>query len=170
MWPNESERKGLKAWQASLKKLCGGRTMRPETLHATLLFIGRVEQHRLEVLRLAAQEVNGDGFDLSFDVARYWGHNHIAYAAPSEVPQQLSHLVEALEHSLHKHRFQFDRREYKPHVTLLRNAHWSDAPLTVMPAVRWKVCDFALVQSMSRGYRVLVRFPLKASGAIITPS
>jgi len=163
LWPKESERKGLKAWQASLKKLCGGRVMRLESLHATLLFIGQVEQHRLETLRLAAQEVHGDAFDLSFDSARYWGHNHIAYAAPGEVPQQLEKLVGALEQSMRKHRFKFDRREYKPHVTLLRNAHWTDAPLPVMREVRWKVCDFALVQSMPQEYRVLARFPLQVS-------
>ena len=142
--------------------------MRAETLHATLVFIGAVKQARLEALQLAAQEVIAEGFELCFDKARYWGHNHIAYAAPDCVPQQLVQLVSALEQRLSRHRFKFDRREHKPHVTLLRNARWTDAPLPALPPVRWQVEDFALVQSAhqdgTEGYRVLARFPLSASG------
>jgi len=142
--------------------------MRAETLHNTLVFIGDVELYGLEVLQLSAQEVNGEHFELCFNEARYWGHNHIVYAAPHSIPPPLAHLADALEKRLTKHRFKFDRREYKPHVTLLRNARWSDAPLPAMPPVCWQIRDFALVQSVPHGgltdYRVLARFPLSASG------
>ena len=166
LWPTDGERGELAAWQAPLEHLCGGRAMRGETLHNTLVFIGNVELYGLEVLQLAAQEVSGEGFELCFDEARYWGHNHIVYAAPRHVPQQLTQLVELLGQRLTAHRFKFDRREYKPHVTLLRNARWSDAPLPPMQQVCWQVADFALVQSVPRDgltdYRVLARFPLGA--------
>ena len=122
----------------------------------------------LEVLQRAAQEVGGEGFELCFDEARYWGHNHIVYAAPSQVPQQLIQLADDLVRHLDAHRFKFDRREYKPHVTLLRNARWSDTPLPAMQPVCWKIADFALVQSVPHDgltdYRVLARFPLGAGG------
>lgn len=163
LWPSDAEREALSAWQAALKKLCGGRAMRKQTLHATLVFIGQIDADRLEALQLAAQEVAGQGFELCFDSARYWGHNHIAYAAPGRVPEQLLTLVDGLEKSLRKHRFKFDRREYKPHVTLLRNAHWSDAPLPGLPPVCWRPADFALVQSLHGEYRVLARFPFGPS-------
>lgn len=166
LWPKADERRQLAAWQAPLKRLCGGRAMRGETLHNTLLFIGDVDIYGLEVLQLAAREASGKGFELYFDEARYWGHNHIAYAAPSHVPQKLVQLVEALRQCLIKHRFSFDQRDYQPHVTLLRNAHWSDAPLPAMQPVCWRIRDFALVQSAPSGgvrdYRVLARFPLGA--------
>ena len=141
--------------------------MRGETLHNTLVFIGDVEQSRLEALQLAALEVSAACFELCFDEARYWGHNRIVYAAPSEVPQQLAQLASALEQCLTQHRFKFDQRDYKPHVTLLRNAHWTDAPLPEMLPVRWQIQNFALVQSMRQeglaSYRVLARFPLRPS-------
>ena len=166
LWPKAAERKLLAAWQAPLKRLCGGRAMRGETLHNTLVFIGDVELYGLEVLQLAAQEVSGERFELCFDEARYWGHNHIVYAAPRHMPQQLAQLVDALERRLAAHRFKFDRRDYQPHVTLLRNAHWTDAPLPAMQPVHWQIVDFALVQSVHRdglaSYRVLARFPLGA--------
>jgi len=169
LWPEAAGRNKLAAWQAPLKRLCGGRAMLGETLHATLVFIGRIEQARLEALQLAAQEVGAEGFELSFDEAHYWGHNHIVYAAPRHVPQQLMQLVDALGQRLTRHRFKFDQREHKPHVTLLRNARWTDASLPAMQPVCWQIRDFALVQSAHQdgleGYRVLARFPLSHSAS-----
>jgi RNA 2',3'-cyclic 3'-phosphodiesterase len=168
LWPTAAEHDALAVWQTPLQHLCGGRAMRGDTLHNTLVFIGDIEQTRLEALRLAAQEVSAACFELSFEEARYWGHNHIVYAAPVEAPQQLAQLVSDLEQRLTRHRFNFDQREYKPHVTLLRSARWTDTPLPGMQTVRWQAGDFALVQSVLQdglaSYRVLVRFPLLPSG------
>jgi 2'-5' RNA ligase len=164
LWPSAAERDRLAAWQKPLQRLCGGRAMRSEMLHNTLVFIGNVEHARLEALQLAAQEVNGQRFELCFDAAHYWKHNHIVYAAPGEIPQQLAQLVDALEQRLSVHGFNFDQRQYKPHVTLLRNARWTGEALPKMRLVCWQAADFALVQSAQlQGephYRVLARFPL----------
>lgn len=139
--------------------------MRADTLHSTLVFLGEVDAHRLEALQLAAQAVTGSAFEIEFDVARYWGHNHIVYAAPQTVPIELTELVRTLEQHLHKHHFHFEPREFKPHVTLLRHARWSDAPLPQMNTVRWPVREFVLVQSLSdeqgARYEVLARFGLR---------
>ena len=165
LWPDDAERTALAAWQPKLHKLCGGRSMRTDTLHATLLFLGDVVLHRLEALQLAAQEVEVAFFDLAFDVAHCWGHNHIVLAAPHIVPPQLVQLVQILEQRLIKHRFHFDQRPYKPHITLLRHAQWSGASLPEMQRVVWRIRDFALVQSAldeeGANYRVLARFPLR---------
>lgn len=162
LWPTAAERRALSAWQSPLHELCGGRLMRVDTLHATLVFLGEVVEHRLEALKLAAQEAGFRSFELRLETARYWGHNHILYAAPETVPPQLHELVGDLERTLRRHRFHFDQRPYKPHITLLRHAKWSDAPLPPMPPVRWQVRHFALVQSLSDAegaqYRVLAYF------------
>jgi len=165
LWPSNEERAALAAWQPPLHKLCGGRTMRTDTLHATLVFLGDVEEHRLEALQLAAQEVAGSAFQLIFDVARYWGHNHILYASASNVPPHLLRLVEDLEQCLIRHRFHFEKRPYKLHLTLLRHARCNDAaPLPTMQRVAWRVRDFVLVQSVpdqnGASYQVLARFSL----------
>jgi RNA 2',3'-cyclic 3'-phosphodiesterase len=170
LWPSATERVALAAWQPPLKDLCGGRVMRIDTLHATLVFLGEVEEHRLEALRLAAQETNWRGFELKLTTAHYWGHNHIAYATPDATPPQLTELVHELESKLRKHRFHVENRPYKPHVTLLRNAVWSDAKLPSMPAVSWKFNEFVLVQSSRDGqdtpyYDVLARFPILPADA-----
>ena len=165
LWPDEAERTDLAAWQPNLHKICGGSIMRADTLHATLVFLGDVAPHRLEALQLAAQEVKGQSFELALDEARYWGHNHIVYAAPRTVSPQLTQLVHDLEQGLTKHRFRFDKREYKPHVTLLRHAQWGDIPLPEMDKVVWQARSMALVQSapdeQGANYRVLARFSLR---------
>lgn len=164
LWPDDAERAALAAWQPVLHKLCGGRIMRTDTLHNTLVFLGNVKLHRMEALQLAAQEADCSALELSFDTARYWGHNHIVYAEPCKAPPQLVQLVHGLEQRLIKHCFDFDKRPFKPHVTLLRNARWSDRPLPEMARVVWRINDFALVQSepgeTGANYRVLTRFHL----------
>lgn len=164
VWPDAAVRSALAAWQPALKQLCGGRTMRADTLHLTLVFIGEMAADRLEVLTLAAQEVCAEGFEICFDEARYWGHNHILYAAPGVTPAPLQHLVVELEASLRRHRFDFEAREYQPHVTLGRNTHWSDEALPDMLPVRWSVSEFVLLESVpenaASAYRILARFPL----------
>lgn len=77
LWPDEVVRTALSGWQPPLQELCGGSPMQSDTLHSTLVFLGAVDVNKLEALQLAAQEVAGRAFEVRFDVARYWGHNHI---------------------------------------------------------------------------------------------
>lgn len=162
LWPKPRERIALAAWQTDLQQLCGGRLMRSDTLHTTLVFLGNVGAERMETLQLAAQEVAPEPFELRFVAARYWGHNHIVFAAPDRVPPQLERLVHALQQRLTHHRFHFEQRPYQPHVTLLRHAQWNGAPLPAMAEVRWRCHDFVLAQSLRDGngvrYAVLHRF------------
>lgn len=162
LWPAAAERAAIAAWQPVLQGLCGGRAMRPDTLHCTLAFLGAVPEARLEALRCLAQEVDCPEFTLRWTAAHYWGHNHIVYGAPLESPPELIALVQTLQARLRAHRFAFEQHPYRAHVTLLRNAHWTDAPLPAMPGVTWQVRDFALVQSLGDAagarYEVLQRF------------
>jgi 2'-5' RNA ligase len=165
LWPDEAEHAALAAWQSGLLEICGGCAMRADTLHVTLVFLGNIGLHRLEALKLAAQEVEGNAFDLAIDAAHYWRHNHIVYAAPNIVPPQLAQLVHDLEERLGKHHFGFDKRDYHPHVTLLRHAKWNDVLLPGMNKVVWRARSFALMQSApdenGANYRMLARFNMK---------
>lgn len=168
LWPNDAERSVLAAWQAVLKAACGGRLMRADSLHLTLVFLGNIPCARLEALQLAAREVGAGGFELCLDEARYWQHNHILYTAPGVVPRPLAWLVSELEHALRQHQFEFEQRAYQPHLTLLRNARCGNASLAAPPPVSWKIRDFVLLQSAPHhgvpAYRVLARFPLAEVG------
>jgi len=157
LWPTAAECAALTRWQTTLQ--CGGRVMRPEALHATLLFLGNIEVARVETLKLAAEEISAENFEVCFDELRYWQHNHIVYAAPCAIPLQLQQLVHDLECAATAHDFKFEQREYQPHVTLLRKAH--DCLLPELPQVVWMVKAFVLAQSHQGTYRILAHFPLR---------
>ena len=108
LWPTAAERGDLAVWQTALKRIYGGRVMREETLHNTLVFIGEIDQSRLEALKLSALEVSASRFELSFEQAHYWGHNRIVYAAPDLGPPQLIQLHDVLAQCLSRHQFSFD--------------------------------------------------------------
>ena len=147
-----------------LRDSCGGRATQRDNLHLTLVFLGDVAREKIPQLMAIAGEQYVPAFKLEFGTVRYWPHNRIVWAAPRSVPPALSELVIELESALEEAEFDFDRRPYVPHVTLLRGAR----PPTVTPNLRfdWPVQDFALVEAVRdpRGmtYQALARWDAAA--------
>jgi 2'-5' RNA ligase len=172
LWPDATARGGFYRFAQSVHQDCGGRIVRRDNLHLTLVFLGDVAREKIPQLEAIAGQQSGAGFDLEFGATGYWRRNRIVWAAPLATPGPLRDLVAALEQALQQAGFAFDRRSYKnehkneyaPHLTLIRDAR---APATLPPlAFDWPVGDFALVESArgARGaeYRVLARWPLHA--------
>ncbi len=137
--------------------------MRRDNLHLTLVFLGDVAREKIPQLEAVAGHRNGAGFGLEFGTTGYWRHNRIVWAAPHATPEPMHGLVTALEQALDRAGFNFDRRPYAPHITLIRDAR---APAVLPPlAFDWPVGDFALVESarsaQGAAYRVLVSWPLQ---------
>ena len=162
LWPDDGVRDALHREAQVLHRNCGGRAMRRENVHLTLVFVGDVAVGRLDELRSVAGAIAGHSFELVLDQLGYWRHNRIVWAAPKSVPGPLREIVTALENGLNQAGFDFDRRPYAPHITLLRDAR---APGVTGPLrLDWPVGDFVLVESAQgpRGaeYRVLARWKL----------
>lgn len=164
LWPDDRVRGALYFHARELYRSCGGRVMRRENLHLTLVFIGDVAVGRLDDLKSVAHAISATPFEFVLDQTGYWRHNRIVSASPRTVPEPLRALVTGIESGLIQAGFEFDKRPYAPHITLLRDAR---AP-TIFPPLDldWPVRDFALVES-ARGvrgaeYRVLARWPLPA--------
>lgn len=143
---------------------CGGRGVRPANLHLTLAFLGDVAVSRVPSFMDALDAVHGERFVLELDSCGYWRHNRIVWAGAAQCPPALSRLVEALADALHPHGFRREAREYRAHVTLLRDAR--RGPRAGLPQpVEWRASDFALVQSVRRertpAYEILKSWPLK---------
>ena len=162
LWPDDGVRDALHREAQRLHRNCGGRVMRRENVHLTLAFIGDVAVERLDELKSVAGTIAGRSFEFVLDQLGYWRHNRIVWAAPQSVPGPLREIVTALESGLKQAEFEFDRRPYAPHLTLLRNAREP----RVLPAldVPWPVSDFALVQSVrdehGSRYQVVASWPL----------
>ena len=163
LWPDEAVRRQLHEASGHLHKLRGGRRIHPDKLHLTLLFIGALPRERLEDLIAAAALVKAKGFDVCFDRPECWRHNRIAFLGASEPPAALFALVADLEQNVAQAGIEFDRRPYKAHITLLRNADCRKDDPALEP-VEWAARDFVLVESRlsdkGSSYEVLDRWPL----------
>ena len=162
LWPGDGVRDALHCEAQMLHRKCGGRVMRRENVHLTLVFVGDVAVGRLDELKSMAGTISGTPFELVLDQLGYWRHNRIVSASPLTVPSALRELVSSLEGRLKQAGFEFDQRPYAPHITLLRDARAPGVPAPLH--LDWPVGDFVLVESAQgpRGaeYRVLARWKL----------
>jgi len=163
LWVDSPERQTLRKLAVRQQLKCGGRIMREETIHMTLLFLGETPAERLPDLDQAASRVQTPRFNLVLDSFAGWRHNGIGYAAPSLISEELASLVSQLRRCVAEAGFSFDRRAFVPHVTLLRKVQTGMATRPVTPLI-WPVREFVLVQSVPEGagvrYEVLSRWPL----------
>lgn len=176
LWPEEAIRRRLGEEAQRLHKLLGGRQTRADTLHLTLLFIGQLARDRLPDLQAAARNIRIPSFAVTFDQADCWRHNRIAFLGASQPPEALLALVSGLEGAAAGLDIPFDRRTYKAHITLVRNARCtkqnpaegraaSERVRIPPPApIPWRASDFVLVESRldadGARYAVLERFSL----------
>jgi len=146
LWPSPDLRRQLHALALQYQKRHGGRAMRADTLHLTLLFLGEVQRGKSEELRQHAEELAIASFSFCLQHIACWRHNQIAYAAPEEGLAPLLSLAEALRGVTDNAGIEFDRRGFTPHVTLLRKlAQPFDAQPVMLP--EWRVDEFSLVES-----------------------
>jgi 2'-5' RNA ligase len=158
LWPDEEVRARLAHWSRELHALCGGRQIRPENLHVTLVFFGDVEDARVAEIERAAGVVAPRAISLVLDRPGYWKHNRIAWAGASVIPPELEALVGNLRSALTRAGIGFDDKGFVSHVTLLRDARAPQA-MPALPSIDWRVDGFALVQSVTlpRGSRYEIR-------------
>jgi 2'-5' RNA ligase len=162
LWPDTALRAALHDHALELTQSSGGRVIRPGNLHLTLAFLGNVARPRIAQLETIARGCAAAGFDLHLDKTGYWSRQHIVWMAPQNVPAAMSGLVLAMETALQANGFRVDAREWRPHITLLRDAR---APAAMPPlTLNWPVREIVLAES-TRGadYRVLARWPLAAT-------
>jgi len=162
LWPDDATRDALDRAGKWLHQHCGGRSMRADTLHITLAFLGSTPAAQLERLAACADTVKTEAFELTLDQAGYWRHNRIGWLGASETPPQHLELVSALNAALQGAGFAIDSRPHVPHITLLRKSFGGEVP--ACEPVRWPVHDFVLVKSVTESdgahYEVIRRWPL----------
>lgn len=159
LWPDDRVRERLAEAGKRLHKVLGGRLTRSETIHLTLAFIGDLGRERIPELIERLNRLDAAASRVEFDQAACWRHNRIAYLAPSQPPRELFDLVARLESVLDELAIPFDRRPFKPHITLLRKAECpkanpaggrvSDSPeWGDIEPILWSAERFMLVESV----------------------
>ena len=130
-----------------------------------MAFLGNVAANRMPELRLVADAVIAEPFELTLERAGYWRAQRLAWVAPLNCPLALTALHARLTDALRLRGFHAERRAFKPHVTLLRDAAaFLPSSHDGIISLRWPVRDFVLACSepVSQGvrYRVIGVWPL----------
>jgi len=172
LWPDPVTRRRLEAAVGQATRRFGGRPMRPDTLHLTLLFLGAVARDRLDSVRAAGQ-VGGEGFGLCLEDLDCWRHNSLAHLRARQAPASMLALVEGLRRAMLGIGLAIEKRPFVAHVTLSRKAVCRDdagreagsaREAATDGPVEWPVGEYVLVESRlsSAGprYHVLERYPL----------
>lgn len=162
LWPDDATRDALDRAGKWLHQHWGGRRMRAETLHITLIFLGSTPAEQLDALTACVDAVQTNAFELVLDQSGYWRQNRIGWLGASQTPPQHLELVGALYAALQGAGFAVDARPHVPHVTLLRNSVGGEVPS--FTPVRWPVRNFVLVASRREAdgmhYDAIRRWPL----------
>ncbi len=165
LWPDEAARDELSARAKQVARRCGGRTVPGANLHRTLVFLVEVDPRAIPALRDAARPGGEASFVLVLDELGAFARAAVAWAGCREAPPGLMALQAGLARRVREAGFAVDARPFAAHLTLARRIR---EPLAAepMPAVRWRVGSFALVESV-RGegaYRTLAQWPLEGDG------
>src|SRR5688572_32720305 len=82
LWPDDAVRGALYRTAQALHDDCGGRMVKRDKLHQTLVFLGDVAAARMCAIAAFARSLRFSEFTLEFGATGYWRHNRIVWAAP----------------------------------------------------------------------------------------
>ena len=149
LWPDDDVRKKMvNTFKQSPQSKFEGRLMQPENLHLTLHFIGNVSAEKLACLDQAAQTVKIKPFELALSSYGHFDKAKIFWMGCRVIPQSLNDLHKRLAEAFSNCDFNIDKRVYAPHVSLMRKISMPGECVD-FEAVKWKINEFVLVESMS---------------------
>jgi len=142
----------LAAQVAPLIAQLGVRGSPPENLHATLCFVGAVENGRLDALRAAAASLRGRPVRLVFDTLEHWETPKILCATSSRDSSSAGELSIALGEAVVAAGFSPDIKPFRAHLTLARKFSAARAasvpwPLPLTPPIVLRADKFVLMES-----------------------
>ena len=156
--PSLAQNAALSAYVAPLVAQLEGRGVPAENLHATLCFIGNVEEERLDALRAAAASIRGRPVRLRFDALEYWETPKVLCATSSRDSSEASELSIALGEAAVAAGFAPDIKPFRAHLTLARKIAAAQAatvplPLPLEPSMVMRADKFVLMSSRREGDR-----------------
>ena len=148
LWPDHRQRDRLRDVVASVAKTVEGRAVDRRDWHVTLAFIGPFPENRVPYLLERAAQIEVEPFRLNFDRLEYWARPRVASLSAATVPPALQQLVDALNAVLLDLGLKPEDRNYRPHITVVRNARaFTTERLSQRVITEWS--SFELVESVS---------------------
>ncbi len=145
LWPDQKTRGRMERVQHRFKHYRAHWT-KPEKLHVTLFFLGKVEPAHVPSVVETAAGLRGSPFHLVLDCAMPIHRSGLLWLTPRQPPDELGTLVKELTTRLQPRGFEPEARRFRPHVTLARKLSGKPNCQEIDP-IDWPIDSFALVES-----------------------
>lgn len=140
---------------------CEGRILEQHNWHITLAYFGNANPETRLCLEQQAEKIQSQPFQLDLQRLGFWKRPKVAWLAPLNIPDALKQLVFDLQQNLIDCGYEPDKRDYKPHLTLVKKAKQPPVTHEIEP-ILWQVDTFCLVESKTYAtgaeYRVIKRW------------
>ena len=157
----QAPRQAIARWRAELP-LRAGRRVPSENFHLTLMFLGDVPLAQINAVCETAASVTPPGGPLVIELDRLelWHRSAALVLTPSQTPAMLRQFVYALHQALLPLGFEDTQKDYRPHLTLMRDYRGPHPEASSAPAFRLVSQRFVLYESHKGGYRPLAEWGL----------
>lgn len=153
--------KALSRWRADLR-LRSGRPVAAENFHLTLMFLGTAGVSQLpSILEAAARVPPLERLTpLVLDRLDVWRRSQALVLTAEHPPAALLRWVYQLQEAMAPLGFMVDPREFRPHLTLMRDFRNEVPEAMSAPEFRWSAREFVLYESYKGRYQALAQWPL----------
>jgi len=159
LWPDAAIRQQCRNVIEKITGNCGPVAL--NNIHATLVFLGRINQDQETAITTAAATLPIPNLRLCFDRLSFWKKPGILCLTCRDFNQEVVMLSEQLAAIAKHYAVAIDERPFKPHITLARKA--KQAEVIDFEPIAWHTQAFCLVESCSLAegveYRVLKCWP-----------
>lgn len=160
LWPDDASRPAL----ARISRLLEAKGLHPvklNNLHATLVFLGSVDQSTRLLIEHRVADIAVEPFTLTFDQLSYWSQGKLICLTCLQPAIEALKLAAVLNTAVASCGLATDKRPYIPHVTLARHAR--SLPDIAIEPVAWRAEAFCLAESRAEPdgvyYQVIRRWP-----------
>jgi 2'-5' RNA ligase len=153
LWPTDRQREMLRRAIDPAVRQIDGRAIARANWHLTLLFLGDFPDSAVAGLQQQAARIRVQPFRLRFDRVEFWPRARVAVLVPASMPMELARANQALKNILHDAGFPIEETQFRPHITICRNARpFETQRLAQAAVIEWS--SFELLESVSvRGER-----------------
>src|SRR5690606_26045228 len=153
----------LADWAAQAQAACGGRVMRPDTLHLTLALLGAVGAERVPALVAGTARPRAPPGRRPPARSGAPARPGSVWAQPPQGGATLRRTYDELWDWRAPLGWRRPAQPFRPHVTLLRRAASLDWPAQAPPPVEWRYDRYLLMES--RPQQGTARYRMLASSA-----
>ncbi|MBL8518608.1 MAG: RNA 2',3'-cyclic phosphodiesterase [Betaproteobacteria bacterium] len=146
LWPDASVRERLAVHAEEIAKQAGGKPVKPDSLHMTLIFVGNVAEDKLARLAAVVDRISRKPFSMGLDRLSAFAEPGVAWVGTSHVPSALYDIQAQLYMELENAGFDVEQRRFVPHITIARKVtkDVNDRPIDL---ILWSARTLCLVHS-----------------------